>query len=76
MEYIYRSLRPGGLSVFWEYNPSQAKRLLREAGFAIVRTDFLFYLPRALRALRPLESALQRLPLGGQFQVLCRKPAS
>jgi SAM-dependent methyltransferase len=53
----------------------QAKRLLREAGFAVVRTDFLFYFPRALKALRPLESVLRRLPLGAQFQVLCRKPA-
>jgi SAM-dependent methyltransferase len=53
----------------------QSKRLLRRAGFAILRTDFLFYFPRALKALRPLESGLLRLPLGAQFQVLCRKPS-
>jgi SAM-dependent methyltransferase len=56
--------------------PSEAKRLLRKAGFEDVRTDFLFYFPRALKFLRGLESALKWLPLGAQFQVLCRRPVS
>ncbi len=51
------------------------KRLLRRAGFEILRTDFFFYFPRVLKALRPVESDLRRLPLGAQFQVLCRRPA-
>jgi SAM-dependent methyltransferase len=54
--------------------PPQAKRLLREVGFEMVRTDFLFYFPRALQPLRFLESRLSWLPLGGQYQVLCKKP--
>jgi SAM-dependent methyltransferase len=57
-------------------SPPAAKCLLREAGFEIVRTDFLFYFPRALKLLRFTEPMLRRLPLGGQYQVLCRRPAS
>ena len=54
-------------------NCFQAWRLLR-ARFEIIRTDFLFIFPRVLRSLRSVEPHLSRLPLGGQFQVLCRKP--
>ena len=53
----------------------EARRLLRSAGFEVLRTDFLFVFPRFLRVLRPLESLFVRLPLGAQYQVLCRKPA-
>lgn len=53
---------------------SAAGRLLRRGGFEILRCDHLFLFPRALRLLRPLERRLSRLPLGGQYQVLCRKP--
>jgi hypothetical protein len=45
---------------------------LRDAGFGVVGTDFLFYFPRALRVLRPLERVMSSLPLGGQYLVLCR----
>ena len=38
----------------------------------IVETDFLFIFPRALRLFRPLERLVSRLPLGGQYMVLCR----
>lgn len=54
--------------------PTEARGLLRTAGFAVVETTFLFIFPRALRALRPLERPLARLPLGGQYLVLCRTP--
>ncbi len=50
-----------------------ARRMLRRAGFEVVRTDYLFYFPNALAALRPLESMLRKIPLGGQYQILCRK---
>ncbi len=96
VEYIYRSLRPGGLFAFWENNPwnpgtryvmsrcpfdhdavtlapPEARRLLREGGFEIMRTDFMFIFPRILGWLRFLEPPLARLPLGAQYQVLCRK---
>lgn len=52
--------------------PPEARGLLRAAGFGIVETRFLFIFPRALRWLRPLERRLARLPLGGQYLVLCR----
>lgn len=54
--------------------PSEARALLRAGGFQILRTDFLFIFPRVLRALRFLEPKLSRLPLGTQYQILCRKP--
>jgi hypothetical protein len=53
--------------------PPETRRLLRNAGFEIVRTDFLFLFPHLLRALRPLERVLAPLPLGGQYLVLARK---
>ncbi|MBK5187430.1 MAG: class I SAM-dependent methyltransferase [Gemmatimonadaceae bacterium] len=53
--------------------PPETRRLLRNAGFDIVSTDFLFVFPHALRALRPLERLLAPLPLGGQYLVLARK---
>jgi len=54
----------------------EARRLLRSAGFEVLRTDFLFIFPRFLKILRPIERLFVRLPLGAQYQVLCRKPAS
>jgi SAM-dependent methyltransferase len=57
-------------------SPPEARGLLRDAGFQVVRTDFLFYFPRALKLLRFLESGLRRVPLGAQYQVLCRKGGS
>jgi hypothetical protein len=53
--------------------PRKTRRLLRDAGFDIVRTDYLFIFPRVLRALRPLERPLSPFPLGGQYLVLARK---
>ena len=97
INYISRSLGPGGLFALWENNPwnpgarivmkripfdrdaimlsaLEAKRLLRDAGFEILRVDFLFIFPRALGWLRWLEPPLSRLPFGAQYQVLGRKP--
>jgi SAM-dependent methyltransferase len=53
--------------------PPETRRLLRAGGFAVVRTDYRFIFPRALRALRALEGRLARLPFGAQYQVLARK---
>jgi trans-aconitate methyltransferase len=55
-------------------SPPAARRLLRARGFAVLQTDFLFFFPRALAWLRPLESGLARVPLGAQYQILCQKP--
>jgi SAM-dependent methyltransferase len=51
-----------------------ARRLLRAGGFDILRTDFQFIFPKSLGWFRRLESALASLPLGAQYQILCRKP--
>jgi SAM-dependent methyltransferase len=51
----------------------EARRLLKAGGFDIVRTDFLFIFPRILSWFRGLEAILSPLPLGAQYQVLCRK---
>jgi hypothetical protein len=53
--------------------PPEARRLLRECGFEVLRTDYRFIFPRALRALRKIEDLIHRAPLGTQYQVLCRK---
>jgi SAM-dependent methyltransferase len=54
-------------------SPPVARALLREGGFEILRTDFRFIFPRALRAFRKIEDWVYRAPLGTQYQVLCRK---
>jgi SAM-dependent methyltransferase len=51
----------------------RASRLLEQAGFEIVRLDFLFVFPRFLKALRILEAPLSPLPLGAQYMVLARR---
>lgn len=47
-----------------------AVRMLREAGFAPERPWFYFFFPHALRALRPLEPMLRRIPIGAQYFVV------
>ena len=55
--------------------PHEARRLLRQAGFEVVRTDYQFVFPGCLSLLRFMEPWLCKLPLGGQYQVLCQRPA-
>lgn len=57
-------------------SPLEARGMLSAGGFEILSVDFLFIFPRFLRALRPIEGPLSRLPLGAQYQILCRKPFS
>jgi ubiquinone/menaquinone biosynthesis C-methylase UbiE len=40
---------------------------LRRAGFRRVKVSFRVFFPAGLKALRPLESALKRIPLGAQY---------
>ena len=54
--------------------PRGARRLLREAGFETVSTDFVFIFPAVLHFLRGLEPWLCQAPLGGQYLVLARRP--
>ena len=53
--------------------PPEARRMLTRAGFHVLRTDFLFIFPHFMRWLRPLETLVTQLPLGAQYQILCRK---
>jgi ubiquinone/menaquinone biosynthesis C-methylase UbiE len=49
--------------------PRDTIRLMREAGFATSRASFYFFFPAFLRALRPLEHVMHRIPLGAQYFV-------
>jgi len=53
--------------------PPAARRLLRAAGFTVLRTDHLFIFPRILATLRVIERWVSRLPVGGQYEVLARR---
>ncbi len=48
-------------------------RLCQDAGLELLETAFLFYFPRPLAALRPLERWLLRVPLGAQYVVIAHK---
>ena len=50
-------------------NPYTLASDLRKIGFSDVSCRFLFVFPRFLRALRPLEQHLDRVPLGAQYAV-------
>ncbi len=51
----------------------ESRRLLRAAGFRCRPSRFLFYFPRPLALLRPLEPWLARLPLGAQYLLLAAR---
>lgn len=55
-------------------SPPTARRLLRGGGFDVIRTDHLFVLPSSAAAVRRVERWFSRLPIGGQYMVLARKP--
>ena len=54
---------------------TEAMRRVRNRGFEVLSLDYRFFFPRFLSRLRFLESELTSVPLGAQYQVLCRKPA-
>ena len=54
--------------------PGRARRLLDAVGFDVLKTDYLFIFPRPLSVMRVLEPWLCKVPLGGQYLVLGRKP--
>jgi SAM-dependent methyltransferase len=99
VDYIYRSLRPGGVFSLWENNPwnpgtrwvmahcvfdrdavrlsaHEAMQRVRDRGFEMLSLDYRFFFPRLLSKLRFLEAELTSVPLGAQYQVLCKKPAT
>jgi SAM-dependent methyltransferase len=53
--------------------PPESRGLLKDAGFEVLRTDYLFIFPRFMKWCRPLERLMTSWPLGTQYQVLCRK---
>ena len=53
-------------------SPARSRCLLQEAGFRVLGCDFLFFFPHGLRWARALEPRLRNIPLGAQYQVLCR----
>jgi SAM-dependent methyltransferase len=54
----------------------EAARLLRAQGFHVIGIHFHFFFPRFLKLFRFLEPYISHIPLGAQYQILCRKPAS
>ena len=56
-------------------SPREARRILSEVGFNVLRTDSVFYFPHQLKLLRPAERWLRGLPFGGQYQLLCQNPS-
>jgi SAM-dependent methyltransferase len=57
--------------------PTLAARLVRMAGMEVLETAYFLYFPKAVyRYASGLEDLLRRMPLGGQFAVLGRRPGA
>ena len=54
---------------------TEARRLLQAQGFQVISIQYLFFFPRFLKPFRFLEPRFSRIPLGAQYQILCRKPS-
>ncbi len=54
--------------------PWETMRRLRAPGLHVEHTAYLFWFPRALAALRPLERYLEKVPFGAQYAVFASKP--
>jgi SAM-dependent methyltransferase len=52
----------------------ESRRLAKTAGFDVLVTRFVFFFPKSLGWLRWMEPAMARIPMGGQYIVLCRRP--
>ena len=53
--------------------PAKLRASVAGAGFSEPRIKFRVFFPHVLRLLRPLEPALARVPLGGQYSLHARK---
>ena len=54
--------------------PSETRRILTAAGFKVkIKPRFLFYFPKTLGFLRPLERFFVHIPLGAQYYFLAEK---
>jgi SAM-dependent methyltransferase len=56
--------------------PPETRQRMKDAGFQIQSTRYLFVFPAFLKALRFLESPLEKIPLGAQYVVVGRKSIS
>lgn len=54
--------------------PGELRRLLRGAGYADVRLEYIVFFPRPLAALRPLEPRLSWLFMGAQTMTIGTRP--
>jgi SAM-dependent methyltransferase len=54
--------------------PGETRHLLKQCGFEVLFTDYKFFFPRPLAALRFLEPSLRWCVMGAQYLVLCRRP--
>ena len=54
-------------------SPRETRRLVEGVGLHPLSVRFLFYFPRPLAVLRPLEHWLARVPLGAQYWVLAAR---
>jgi SAM-dependent methyltransferase len=53
-----------------------AARLMKDSGFDLLRTSYFLYLPEQMFGrFAAMESALARVPLGGQYALLARAPS-
>jgi SAM-dependent methyltransferase len=55
-------------------NPREMIGLCRRAGLVFVDLKYLIFFPRYLSFLEPLEGVLRKIPFGGQYQILAKKP--
>lgn len=53
----------------------ECARRLKTCGFEVLDKRYLFFFPRWLAILRPIERQLSRIPLGAQYVVFARRPA-
>lgn len=51
-------------------------RHLESVGLRVLRRSHLFYFPRSLRFLRPLERGLESLPFGAQYALYAERPGA
>ena len=54
--------------------PWETIRRLRTRGLSVEHIAYLFWFPRALAALRPLEPYLEKIPLGAQYAAFATMP--
>jgi SAM-dependent methyltransferase len=54
--------------------PKETATRMRQAGFALTATEYCLFFPKMLAFLRPIETSLGWLPLGGQYYVVGVRP--